>query len=194
MEEKFVLIRLNLCLLCFTGAQLLYDHLNKDFYKWRFFGDSLGFSKDQLDKIGAKITEVDDIINYCYVTVLEKWLIGEKDVLSKEVLVEALKVGGNPLLAANIANDSSFDLTMPYLCKKLRPLKYCYKEYGLLLGLDLPDYTHLEKIRHDIPGLYMTMVIMLWFEKTGENCPSKKSLNKALLGINVPELAMEEDK
>ena len=149
---------------------------------------------DELDKIRKYITVLDDIVDYCYLTVLEKWLTGEKDNLTKELLVEALKLEGNLLLAESISNDSCFEFTMPNLCKKLRPLKYCYKEYSLLLGLDLPDYTHLKKIVHDSSGLYMTMVIMLWFEKTGKDDPSKKLLNNALQKINEPELAAKLDK
>ena len=177
-----------------TGTKLLCDHLIDVSYKWEHFGLEIDFSMDELDKIRHNITGLNDIVDYCYLTVLEKWLTGEKDNLTKELLVETLKSEDNLLLAESISNDSCFDLTMRYLCKKLRPLKYCYKDYGLRLGLDLPDYTHLEKIVHDSSGLYMTMVIMLWFEKTGEDGPSKILLSNALQKIDEPELAAKLDK
>ncbi len=141
------------------------------------------------DKIQEGVQGIEDIIDYCYLTVLGTWLTRQKEEHSQDSLVRILTLTGHPHLAKCIMDDSEFTLNLKYLCLKLRPIKYEYRVFGSLLGLDLPDHNYLVEHMKNISALYLTVVIMQWIQRDAGRIPSKELLEDALIRIMEEKLA-----
>jgi len=164
--------------------------------KWESFSAELGFTYERQEKIRKNIERLEDVVDYCYFTVLEKWITGEKDSLTKKHLVDALVSMGNPCLAESIWEDLGFKLDLRYLSKKLEPIKYDFMAYGALLELYLPNYDLLTTVmdQYQENGLRMVVVIIQWLGMEAGNFPSKEKLMGCLLEMEKDELAEELEK
>ena len=59
--------------------------------QWESFGLNVGVSMDQMKRIREEVSGREGLVNYCFNRVIAAWLDGKKDMVNKEVLVEAIK-------------------------------------------------------------------------------------------------------
>ena len=172
---------------------MLCEDLQQISRKWESFSSELEFTFERQEKIRENIERLEDVIDYCYYTVLQKLMAGGKDSLTKEQLVQVLVDNGSPCLAESIYKDPSFALDLRYLSKKLEPIKYDFIKYGALLELDLPGYDLLTTVMetYEERGLCMVVVIIQWLGMEAGSCPSKEKLFKTLEEMEQKELAEE---
>ncbi len=141
------------------------------------------------EKLCGFIEGIEDVVDYCCLTLLETCLSEKKDELTRDTLVKTLRLTGHRNLARSVSHDSNFVLTINYLYKKLRPLKYEYRAFGLLAGLDLPDHQYLTEHLKRPCDFYFTVVLLQWLQRHNGNTPSKKLLKQALHRVQEEEMA-----
>ncbi len=115
---------------------------------------------DEVAKISTNNTMKDALVTYCFNRVISAWLNGKKEMRTKEVLVAAVKHGGNNArLASAINKDPNFALSHRYLLEALQPVQYKYFDVGIQLGLLYSSLKQQEVGQGDC-GRCLTMVIM----------------------------------
>ena len=82
---------------------VLVKDLNTISTKWEQFGVILGVPFNELTRIRNNVSGRDSLTEFCFNRVIDAWLSGKKEYLTKEFLVEAIRgVGGFSVLAAEV--------------------------------------------------------------------------------------------
>ncbi len=77
--------------------------------KWEEFGLNLGIPFDQLQKIRNNVAGRGALTDFCFSRVIDAWLTGKRENVTKEFLVEAIKgVGGFGVLVSKVEAMSEF--------------------------------------------------------------------------------------
>ena len=138
---------------------------------------------EEVKKIRADITGKESVVTFCFNEVITTWLKGKKQYLTKEILIQALKVVHERVLADKVRDDPNFEFTHVYLLQLLRPIRSKYCEFGIQLGISVPKIKEDEVIRGDC-NYCLIMVITKWFG----NRPKMENLWGALEYIGQERL------
>ena len=160
-----------------VASQMIFEDLKCVSASWKNFGIMVGIDNKNIKKIQENSKKTD-----CFSEVIETWLGGNQENVTREKLAHAVRVAGNEGLACDILADRQFKLTLPYLLKKLRPMMSTYNILGNQLELKSSDIRNWEVVRIDV-DYCMNEVVMKWFENK-ESKPSMEVLKDALEFIN----------
>ena len=87
--------------------------------KWEEFGVQLGIPFGDLQKIGRNVSGRGALVDFCFNRVIDAWLTGKKENVSKEFLVEAIRgVGGHGVLVEKVEKMSEWISYCVMCCRR----------------------------------------------------------------------------